>query len=187
MPVPIHMPKFGMVMEEGKLLRWLRRDGEAVEQGDAVAEVETDKAVMEVEAPATGVLGPPLVPIGQTVPVAGVMAYVLSPGESVRGPSIAVESEPSSGEALLRVRLDVTAALARLRSRGGSEEDLEALARRAAGGQAACLHLEPLEWRTEPGGPSGVSLRALLVLEAKGAAACQVLASAAGALSQAGE
>jgi hypothetical protein len=56
MPVPVIMPKFEMAQESGKVLRWLKQEGEAVTKGEAILEVETDKVAMEVEAPASGTL-----------------------------------------------------------------------------------------------------------------------------------
>lgn len=85
MPVPVIMPKFEMAQESGKVLRWLKQEGEAVTKGEAILEVETDKVAMEVEAPASGTLvgiraGPDeVVPIGQPI------AYILLPGEVWEG------------------------------------------------------------------------------------------------------
>jgi len=79
------MPKFEMAQESGKVLRWLKQEGEAVTKGEAILEVETDKVAMEVEAPASGTLvgiraGPDeVVPIGQPI------AYILLPGEVWEG------------------------------------------------------------------------------------------------------
>ncbi len=83
MAIPIIMPKFGMTQEEATVLRWLRQEGDTVEQGDPLLEVETDKVVMEVEAPASGLLGGILVQKGDVVPVTEVIAFILQPGEKV--------------------------------------------------------------------------------------------------------
>ena len=63
------MPKFGFTQETAEIVRWLKRAGEAVEQGDPVAEVTTDKVNMEVEAPATGILDGLRFKEGDVVPV----------------------------------------------------------------------------------------------------------------------
>ena len=57
MPVDLIMPKLGLTMEEGAVVRWLAAEGDAVTQGEPLIEVQTDKVVVEVEAPATGRLG----------------------------------------------------------------------------------------------------------------------------------
>ena len=56
MPVEILMPALSPTMTEGKLTKWLKKEGDSVEPGDAVAEIETDKATMEVEAVETGII-----------------------------------------------------------------------------------------------------------------------------------
>jgi len=61
MPTDIIMPKLGLTMEEGTVVRWLAREGERVAQGAPLIEVETDKVIVEVEAPASGVIGAILV------------------------------------------------------------------------------------------------------------------------------
>ncbi len=78
----IIMPKFGFTQEESTIVAWLKKEGEFVEQGDPVAEVTTDKINMEVEAPATGILGGIRYQAGETVPVTEVIAYILAEGEA---------------------------------------------------------------------------------------------------------
>ena len=70
------MPMLGEVMEEGRIVAWLKEEGDTVERGENLLEVETDKAVMEVESTATGVLKKILVPEGETVPVNGLLAEI---------------------------------------------------------------------------------------------------------------
>jgi len=77
------MPKLGLTMEEGSIVRWLKAEGDAVEKGEVLFEVQTDKVVMEVESPASGILGRILVHEDETVPIARVVAYIVSPGEEV--------------------------------------------------------------------------------------------------------
>ena len=64
MPIDILMPALSPTMEEGNLAKWLKKEGDAVKAGDVIAEIETDKATMEVEAVDEGVLGKILVPDG---------------------------------------------------------------------------------------------------------------------------
>ena len=83
MPTPVYMPKFEMAQETGTVLTWLKNEGDQVEKGEPLLEVETDKAVLEVEAPATGILAAVTASPGQEVPIATLIAYILKPGESL--------------------------------------------------------------------------------------------------------
>ena len=75
------MPALGMAQETGKLIRWMVAEGARVEKGEPLMEVETDKAVVEVEAPASGVLGGIRVAVGDDVPVGQVIAVIDGGGE----------------------------------------------------------------------------------------------------------
>lgn len=77
------MPKFGFTQEAAQIVRWLKQAGEAVEQGDPIAEVTTDKVNMEVEAPASGILDGLRFAEGDTVPVTEVIAYIRGANESM--------------------------------------------------------------------------------------------------------
>jgi len=82
MPIQILMPALSPTMEEGKLAKWLKREGEAVKSGDVIAEIETDKATMEVEAVDEGTLGKILVADGtENVAVNTPIALLLAEGE----------------------------------------------------------------------------------------------------------
>lgn len=76
------MPKFGFTQESAQIVRWLKRAGETVEQGEPIAEVTTDKVNMEVEAPASGILDGLRYAEGDTVPVTEVIAYIRSVSEA---------------------------------------------------------------------------------------------------------
>jgi pyruvate dehydrogenase E2 component (dihydrolipoamide acetyltransferase) len=75
------MPKLGLTMEEGTIVRWLAAEGDAVERGQVILEVQTDKVTVEVEAPAEGVLSARLVGEGEAVPVGTLLAQIVEPGE----------------------------------------------------------------------------------------------------------
>src|ERR1700723_3492527 len=82
MATNILMPALSPTMTEGTLARWLKKEGEAVKAGDVIAEIETDKATMEVEAVDEGVMGKIVVPEGtQNVKVNDVIAVLLGEGE----------------------------------------------------------------------------------------------------------
>jgi len=82
MPIEVLMPALSPTMTEGKLAKWLKKEGDEVASGDVLAEIETDKATMEVEAVDEGVLGKIMVPEGtDAVPVNQVIAVLLEDGE----------------------------------------------------------------------------------------------------------
>ena len=85
MATTVYMEALSPTMEEGRLVKWNKKEGDAVKTGDSLAEVETDKAVMELVARADGSLVKVLVPEGKTVPVGSVVAYIGAPGENVGG------------------------------------------------------------------------------------------------------
>jgi pyruvate dehydrogenase E2 component (dihydrolipoamide acetyltransferase) len=85
MPIEILMPALSPTMEEGNLSKWLKNEGDKVVAGDVIAEIETDKATMEVEAVDEGVLAKILVPEGtQDIPVNQPIAVIASEGEDVK-------------------------------------------------------------------------------------------------------
>jgi pyruvate dehydrogenase E1 component beta subunit len=82
MPIEVLMPALSPTMEKGNLAKWLKKEGDAVKSGDVIAEIETDKATMEVEAVEEGTLGKILVPEGTSdVAVNTPIAMILSEGE----------------------------------------------------------------------------------------------------------
>jgi pyruvate dehydrogenase E2 component (dihydrolipoamide acetyltransferase) len=84
MPINIQMPALSPTMEEGTLAKWLVKEGDTVESGDVMAEIETDKATMEFEAVDEGIIGKILVPEGSSgVKVNEIIAILLDDGEDV--------------------------------------------------------------------------------------------------------
>jgi pyruvate dehydrogenase E2 component (dihydrolipoamide acetyltransferase) len=77
------MPKMGDAMEEGTLLKWLKSEGEEVSEGDAIAEIETDKVTMELEAEDEGTLAQLIADEGQDIPVGEAIAFIAGEGEEV--------------------------------------------------------------------------------------------------------
>jgi pyruvate dehydrogenase E2 component (dihydrolipoamide acetyltransferase) len=78
----IIMPKMGDAMTEGKVVRWYKKPGDAVKKGEAVAEIETDKVNLDLEAEADGKLGEHAAKEGEVVPVGGLLANILGEGET---------------------------------------------------------------------------------------------------------
>ncbi len=101
MPINILMPALSPTMEKGNLAKWLKKEGDKVRSGDVIAEIETDKATMEVEAVDEGTIAKILVPEGtQDVPVNNVIAVLAGDGEDVKvaasGATAASKSEAKS-------------------------------------------------------------------------------------------
>ena len=92
MPVTIRMPALSPTMTEGKIAQWLKKEGEAVRSGDLLAEIETDKATMEVEATDEGILGKILAAAGNdAIAVKAPIAVIVEEGEDASALSEAVK------------------------------------------------------------------------------------------------
>ena len=109
MPIQVLMPALSPTMEKGNLAKWLKKEGETIKSGDVIAEIETDKATMEVEATDEGTLGKILIPEGTAdVAVNTPIATILADGESAadlgkaprraEGRDSAAEPKPSRGQ-----------------------------------------------------------------------------------------
>ncbi|QIB35711.1 pyruvate dehydrogenase complex E1 component subunit beta [Ancylobacter pratisalsi] len=96
MPTEVLMPALSPTMEKGNIAKWLKKEGDAVKSGDVIAEIETDKATMEVEAIDEGTLGKILVPEGsQDVAVNTPIAVILADGEDASAMSAAPAPKPA--------------------------------------------------------------------------------------------
>src|SRR5690242_10862077 len=101
MATKVFMEALSPTMEEGRLVKWNKKEGDAVKTGDTLAEVETDKAVMELVARADGTLIKVATAEGATVPVGNVVAYIGTPGEKIDGasPSAPAQAAPAQAAA----------------------------------------------------------------------------------------
>jgi pyruvate dehydrogenase E2 component (dihydrolipoamide acetyltransferase) len=100
MPINILMPALSPTMEKGNLAKWLKKEGDKVKSGDVIAEIETDKATMEVEAVDEGTIAKILVPEGtQDVPVNDVIAVLAGDGEDVKAASAGAAPAPKAADA----------------------------------------------------------------------------------------
>jgi pyruvate dehydrogenase E2 component (dihydrolipoamide acetyltransferase) len=120
-PTEVIMPALGLAQETGKLVRWLKREGDAVTKGEALMEIETDKVTVEIEAPADGTLAGISAAEGDDVPVGRAVAFVLAEGEDL--PHVA-----GNGAVVQPARRRVLAspkARRLARERGVSIEDLD--------------------------------------------------------------
>ena len=96
MPIQILMPALSPTMTEGKLSKWLKQEGDAIKAGDVIAEIETDKATMEVEAVDEGTIAKIVVPEGtQDVAVNDVIAVLAGDGEDVKAAGAGAASAPT--------------------------------------------------------------------------------------------
>ena len=92
MAISVVMPALEMAQETGKLISWLKKEGDAVAKGEPLLEIETDKAVMEVESPGDGVLAGVKAQPGAEVPVGRTIAWIVKPGETAPADEAQVES-----------------------------------------------------------------------------------------------
>ena len=97
MAVSVVMPALEMAQETGKLVSWKKKEGEAVKKGEILLEVETDKAVVEIEAGADGLLGGVTAKEGDVVPVGQTIGWLLKAGEAVPASAGAVGGSGTSG------------------------------------------------------------------------------------------
>jgi pyruvate dehydrogenase E2 component (dihydrolipoamide acetyltransferase) len=144
------MPKVDMVMETGTFVEWLKQEGEPVDKGDALFVIMTDKAAIEVEASAKGILAGVKAKTDDVIPVTEVIAYILAPGEvlpSKAAPQPAIVLSPPSLELSTAVIEPVAVVVAE----AGEPDKVRAtpLARRLA--QDLCIDLTQIEGR----GPRG--------------------------------
>jgi pyruvate dehydrogenase E2 component (dihydrolipoamide acetyltransferase) len=120
--IEVIMPKLGLTMEEGTIVRWLKSEGDEIAEGEPLLEVETDKVQMDVEAPASGTLGKILVCEGEKVPVVQVIAYILQPGEVAPEDwpdTVPIRQPEAPAPAVEREKVSVTPAARRMaRERG---------------------------------------------------------------------
>ena len=99
MATKVVMEALSPTMEEGRLVKWTKRTGDAVKAGETLAEVETDKAIMELIARADGQLLQQAVPEGATVPVGDVVGFIGAPGETVAAAGAPVATSPAPAPA----------------------------------------------------------------------------------------
>jgi len=87
MPTDVIMPALGVAQEKGTLLNWHKAEGQSVTKGEPLMEIETDKATVEIEAPASGILTNVTASAGDEVPVGNRIAVILAPGEVAAPPT----------------------------------------------------------------------------------------------------
>jgi len=100
MATEIVLPQWGMEMQDGTIVKWLKQEGDLVEEGEPIVEIETAKIQTELESTASGILVHIMVAEGTLVPVRGLLCIVADPGEEVQRPATTTPQSPASqGEA----------------------------------------------------------------------------------------
>ena len=100
MAISVVMPALEMAQETGKLVSWKKKEGDSVKKGELLLEVETDKAVVEIEANGDGILGGVTAQAGAVVPVGQTIAWLLKPGETPPASTAAVQTGRTGAAAL---------------------------------------------------------------------------------------
>src|SRR5580692_1007671 len=99
MAISVVMPALEMAQETGKVLAWRKKEGERVTKGEPLLEIETDKAVVEIESPGDGVLAGITANVGAVIPVGETIAWLVAPGERppLNSAAVAPAARASSG------------------------------------------------------------------------------------------
>jgi len=153
MPTEVVLPRLGLTQEDGTVVRWLKAEGSRVAKGEPLFEVMTDKATLEVEAPASGVLLRILVAEGGTVPVATPIAVIGEPGEAGATPHSALGA-PGSGD--------------RAQPAGAKADRREPWSPSQAGGNGPGRNAPAAAPAPEPAGRVKISPRARALADAQG-------------------
>src|SRR3979490_3237972 len=153
MPIQVLMPALSPTMEKGNLSKWLKKEGEAIKSGDVIAEIETDKATMEVEATDEGTLGKILIPEGTAdVAVNTPIATILADGESAADAGKAAAPAKQEKAAESAPPAEAKAEVPASKSGGGEEKKAPAAPQAVA---------EP-----DPEGPEGTEMVTMTIREA---------------------
>ena len=129
MAISVVMPALEMAQETGKLLAWRKKEGERVAKGEPLLEIETDKAVVEIEAPADGILAGVRSEVGAVVPVGETIAWIVAPGEK---PPAATGSATPTGRTKREATKPAAAVAAAVESVASSNISISPKARRLA-------------------------------------------------------
>jgi len=130
MAISVVMPAREMAQENGKLLAWRKKEGERVIKGEPLLEIETDKAVVEVEAPGDGILAGITADVGAVIPVGQTIAWLVAPGE--KPPAMAVTAAPAARASSSPERASAAAAVRATEQRVEAAPQMSPKARRLA-------------------------------------------------------
>ena len=130
MAISVVMPALEMAQETGKLLAWRKKEGERVTKGEPLLEIETDKAVVEVEAPGDGILAGITAEVGAVIPVGETIAWLVGPGE--KPPAKTAAPAPAARASSSHERASAAAAVQATEQRVGAAPQISPKARRLA-------------------------------------------------------
>ena len=130
MAISVVMPALEMAQENGKLLAWRKKEGENVSKGEPLLEIETDKAVVEIEAPGDGILAGITADVGAVIPVGETIAWLVAPGE--KPPAKAATAAPAARATSAAQVAAVAPAAARPAAAVGAAAQISPKARRLA-------------------------------------------------------
>ena len=130
MAISVVMPALEMAQETGKLLAWRKKEGEGVTKGEPLLEIETDKAVVEVEAPGDGILAGITAEVGAVIPVGETIAWLVGPGEKL--PAKSATATPAARASSGPERASAAAAVHATEQREGAAPQISPKARRLA-------------------------------------------------------
>jgi pyruvate dehydrogenase E2 component (dihydrolipoamide acetyltransferase) len=150
MATNVHMEALSPTMEEGQLVRWLKKEGDAIAEGDVLAEIETDKATMELVARGSGVLQGVKLKEGETAPVGQVIAVIAGEGEAVKSAEPAEEKAGPAEEKKESKR----APAAQAADEAIDEEEQEAPAEQREVAPAAAAGKQPAGAESSRGAPA---------------------------------
>ena len=123
MSVNVTMPKLGMTMKTGKLSKWYKDEGDQVEEGEDLFEVETEKITNKIEAPASGILFQIVIREGEVVPVGTIVGVIAEPGEipeRIEGIQVGEIAEPTPTPAAAAPKAEAERPVERGEIRGNS-------------------------------------------------------------------
>ena len=129
MPFDVLLPQWGMGMNDGLLLKWLKAEGDSVAKGDPLVEIESSKVNGEVEAPEAGILARIVVPEGMTVATGSLLAVILAAGETADLPDPITQAPPASAPVAVS---SASAAPSAAAAPAGGRQQVTPIARRLA-------------------------------------------------------
>ena len=181
MATEIVMPQMGFDMKEGKVARWLKKEGDPVRKGEPIAEIETDKAVVEMEAFGAGVLRKVLVSEGRTVPVGEVIGFIGAPDEALpdtaSAPAAPAQAPAAPAEAKEKATAPATAASAPATPAQAPAAPAEAKGKATAPATAASAPATPAQAPAAPAEAKGKATAPAVAASAPAAPGREIVAS----------
>src|SRR6185436_14575934 len=150
MATQVVMPKLSPTMEEGQLSRWLKKEGDKVSVGEGLAEIDTDKATMEAQALAAGVLRKVLVGEGETVPLGTIIAIIGEPDEDISG--LLAEASSGGAQAERKESVEDSTEGEPIKGDAGGEPPTKQPDVQAGAGEAKDSQQQPQPAATQPAG-----------------------------------